>query len=919
MYSVLMNYGSNYNYIIYYIMLLWNNYGSVTDENTKTRWTFSLIASDVLLTGREKSGLPRISTGNSLDKLIWINSFLALSAMLTFVPRVLLAVLFVSAFLEQGTVRVEGFRDPIKKVYIIFSNHLDIGYTKNVNGSTSGAVINQYFNEHFPKAIHTANEARAKGGNPYKWMTQSWLVSAFLHCNDTKVNIHGPKYPNDLQCPNASSLAAFEAAVKRKDIVWHAFPFNAEPEMYTPELFDAALNLTFELDDHFGHPRRKTLSQRDVPGLTRAAIPLLSMRGVRAVSVGENAQVAPSAVPPIFLWKDNHTKTEVVGMFHGLGYGGSWPSSARRSLASTKRLSRLHAAAKSAFEAAENNPDYAGMPVNESSLFYVDSNGDMIMRAAANMYDDGPGLHLNEDDGTVDTPGDRNEVCVRVDAAGVALCYAWRIDNSGPHSYEESEKIFEAFRKLFPEASEIVASDGMDDFVQDVLPFKSSLPIISAEIGDTWIMGASADPLKVGLFRAAQRVYSRCAQENSCLKLANNDVQTLKTFERLLIVAGEHTWGWNGDPLQYKSWENSQLQKSLKHDEDFQSAVMGWIEQRSILRNAVAALDQTSTLAKQILAAWHDIEGANGNRPDLDMDGRLDDAVTELQSVSTCGKFQVGFGIDGSIVHLVKGEKVLADENHRIGRIHYQGMDSSFFRLYVKQYIAGISAIWPELTAEGLYKPGLKSPAISSNLTLLRVQADNISQIVLYLGVENKSAHIERGAPEKFVVNITCRDDKINYDLRWFNKTATHIPETIWLSHFPMSLEDLESKSVAESSGRVTLDKLGSSIDPTDVDLGCDGMKHLTCGVHLHAVGDDGVTAFSRDGSMMKFVSLDTALVSIGVASPVPTPLVTPRVTAGVHFALVGNIWNTNYPVWYPFVNGTDNSHKFRFIFEFTQ
>ena len=28
--------------------------------------------------------------------------------------------------------------DPIRKVYIVFSNHLDVGYTMNLNGSSAG-------------------------------------------------------------------------------------------------------------------------------------------------------------------------------------------------------------------------------------------------------------------------------------------------------------------------------------------------------------------------------------------------------------------------------------------------------------------------------------------------------------------------------------------------------------------------------------------------------------------------------------------------------------------------------------------------------------------------------------------------------------------------------------------------------------
>ena len=68
----------------------------------------------------------------------------------------------------------------VKKVYVLFSNHLDIGYTKNVEGSTSAAVINQYFQQHFPKAIQTAEEARKKNKFRYSWMTTQYLNIYFI-------------------------------------------------------------------------------------------------------------------------------------------------------------------------------------------------------------------------------------------------------------------------------------------------------------------------------------------------------------------------------------------------------------------------------------------------------------------------------------------------------------------------------------------------------------------------------------------------------------------------------------------------------------------------------------------------------------------------------------------------------------------
>ena len=131
----------------------------------------------------------------------------------------------------------------ISKAYIVYSNHFDAGYTKNEEGSCTGAVINQYFEEHFPKAIATSNEARSQGKFQYRWMTQSWLVNIFRHCNTTKINIKGPSAPSDVRCPSAANLTSFEAAVKRGDITWHALPFNAEPETFTPNFVETGVFL----------------------------------------------------------------------------------------------------------------------------------------------------------------------------------------------------------------------------------------------------------------------------------------------------------------------------------------------------------------------------------------------------------------------------------------------------------------------------------------------------------------------------------------------------------------------------------------------------------------------------------------------------------------------------------------------------
>jgi hypothetical protein len=816
--------------------------------------------------------------------------------------------------------------DAIRKVFVVFSNHLDIGYTENRNGSSAAAVVNDYFSKHIPKAIETSEKARAQGARPYRWMTHSWIIDAFRFCNDTRMNIQGPTFPSDLTCPSDAALARLEAAARRGDIGWHAFPFNGEPELFTPALFDAALNLTFRQDAHFGRPSRRTLSQRDVPGLTRASIPLLRRRGVTAISVGENSQCAPLSVPPIFVWRDNATNTSVLALFHALGYGGSWPSRRRhqRRLSDGRLpLAQLNRAAATAAAAAMASNEASG---RDTEPFYVDSGGQLVMTDAADPHDDGPGFHILHIDesgrGVLRGNGSRSEACVRVAPAGVAICYAWKSDNTGPHGYADAELIFEAVGGLFPHA-ELVTSDSFDDFVEAVEPFIDQLPVVSAELGDTWVMGATADPLKVSLTRAASRAHAACMAHSraACVARAGGDERALMAFERLLMLSGEHTWGWNGGHIRHRSWSNEELRTSLATDRQFQTAVRTWQEQRASIRNAVAALPPSSTLSRQIGAAFAEIEGPDTKLP-FDATGMVDTptGVADLR----CGDYLLGLDATGAIAslrHEASGRR-FADSTHPLARLHYQGLGRGEYVEFVRRYVAGISEIWPEVAAENLFKPNLELSAMSANASLVRLRTDPRGRRLLLDLSFPHGVHTERGAPATAQVQLSCpppadnsTSTEMQYTVRWFNKTATHVPETIWLSHVPLALADTSGGS--QTQGRVLLDKLGSQLDAMDADLGCDGTNRLTCGVHLHGVGDGGVRIRQDNGQeIIRLASRDSSLVSVGEITPLPTPLRVPSLAGGVHFALVGNVWNTNYPFWYPFDEPRDKSSQFRFVME---
>jgi hypothetical protein len=191
---------------------------------------------------------------------------------------------------------------------VVQSNHFDAGFADSTLN-----ILTKWFKNFFPLAYSLGLQLDALGGAPrLRWMAQSWIVSLYVDCP-----------PNaGLPCPTPAELANFTDAVKRGYITWHAWPHNAELELCDPSMLAFGFNLTHGLDAAYGQPPKATLSQRDVPGTTRAAIPLLKAAGVNTVSVGVNGASTPPTVPRAFVWRDELSGESVLAMWHPGGYGG---------------------------------------------------------------------------------------------------------------------------------------------------------------------------------------------------------------------------------------------------------------------------------------------------------------------------------------------------------------------------------------------------------------------------------------------------------------------------------------------------------------------------------------------------------------------------------------------------------------------
>lgn len=207
-------------------------------------------------------------------------------------------------------------------VQVLFSSHLDVGFSAHYNNTyLASQVIDHYFRELLPNAVSVAAQLRQENANLnlsnqnwYIYMTQWWLVSLYLDCP-----------PNmGFYCPTAAEQATFSQAIEQGDITWHALPFNLEAEMLSPDLMDFALQFGKTLSENLNRPGGSPnfMSQRDVPGTTRAIIPYLSRFGIKAISIGANPGSAPIGAGNAYVWKDDATNTSVFTLYHKGGYGG---------------------------------------------------------------------------------------------------------------------------------------------------------------------------------------------------------------------------------------------------------------------------------------------------------------------------------------------------------------------------------------------------------------------------------------------------------------------------------------------------------------------------------------------------------------------------------------------------------------------
>ena len=447
-------------------------------------------------------------------------------------------------------------------------------------------------------------------------------------------------------------------------------------------------------------------------------------------------------------------------------------------------------------------------------------------------------------------------IFTEIPGTDTAICFGLFCDNYPPPSADEVIHFYDQLHEQYPEA-QIVCGD-LNDVANVVAEISGSLPVITQEIGDNWIHGVGADPMKTSQYR-------------SLLRFAKNlDGEIKQKMYTNLFLIPEHTWGGDekvflNDRYNYKR----ELFDIAKNTEKYKNFEKTWEEQRGYISKAVDALDGENKLTAEKLISEYKME-----YPDLSLYNKSDSPSVLIKG------WEIGFDDSGAVVKLSKNGINLASEKHPLGAFLYEAFSEKQVWEYISRYET-LDVFW---ASDGFGKLGLgaEMDKYESYNSILEGVYYNEDEVIAILSVDDRAYNMF-GCPQKMILRIAPEDNQIHFDFAWFDKPANRIPEALWLQ-FGFSNELLHIK------------KLDNAVDPKTVISNGNREMHST----------DGTLLF--DG--LELYTYDAPLFAIEKPACYAYYNKIPDMKKGVYFNLFNNQWGTNFPMW----NSGDARFRFNII-----
>jgi hypothetical protein len=439
-------------------------------------------------------------------------------------------------------------------------------------------------------------------------------------------------------------------------------------------------------------------------------------------------------------------------------------------------------------------------------------------------------------------------------------------DNHGPHTAEQVKSIYANLRKKYPDA-EIFAST-LNAVAEEMSAMTSQLPVVTSEIGDTWIYGYGSSPVMMAKFRALSRLYSDWIKTGKI----NPESDTAIDFAVRLGLVAEHTWGLDVT-VWLKNWDLTDVDafNASRNRPDFRLMEESWKEKAANIDKAIAFLPENlQNEAKTVLNAMSKI-----CHPALDAKSPpKHDKAKEIDS-------------KGTLIFEHKGVKMLA------GEVAYQSFSVNDYKAFLKAYCRKNFAIYPNqwFGNPELEKTKAQSASITAQATQVAVgKQGKDKQIDCLLSFPNSPAIDKRILPEQvFTQYLIKKDGTVDMTVSLINKPANRLPEAYWVSFLPSEVAS------------VFAEKMGYKVDVLDVVEGGNRQMH----------GIDNYIDIVTSKGTIRITSLDAPLVVIGERNALNYSTALPDISKGIHFCLFNNLWGTNFTMWW------EGSISYRFKIEY--
>jgi hypothetical protein len=469
----------------------------------------------------------------------------------------------------------------------------------------------------------------------------------------------------------------------------------------------------------------------------------------------------------------------------------------------------------------------------------------------------------------------------RVPNSDLAIAMVVRDDDSGPHTLEEVHETYSALKGQFPNAQ--ITPTNLTEIANAVEPYRNSLPVVTGEIGDTWIHGIASDPLKVARYREVARLRQAWLMEG---KFTVGDVTDVALLRSVLLEV-EHTWGTDTKTwLDFDHYTPADLAAMLD-TKNYKVVQFSWQEKRQDLFDGIAALP--SPLREQAQTAVSKLDAI----PPRLVNPRQHSAGREIETPHFVVAIDPGSGAVRRLLSK-KANRDWASSEHPLALFSYQTLSQQDYSRFFASYVIS-DEDWAkkDFGKPNIERFGAESREWLPSLRDLQVEEDQQGHRLLASLQINDAEALRSGRaafPQQMYMEMLLpkTEPVIELNFYWFQKAATRLPEALWLSFCP----------IASDPNGWMLEKSSEPVSPSEV---------VSSGNrHLHAVSK-GFGYKDKKGSF--FVeTLDAPLVALGVKSPLYFSNSQPDLLAGVHCNLFNNAWGTNYIMWF----GEDM--RFRFL-----